>query len=449
MRHAFSLIAALVWPAFAEARITTYVEQKPARPRASVATSPLQFSQFPNRRARGHAYDLYCPHTLEPNPVVVVAPAAEQPLEHAEPISHQLVRAGYIVIAVEPPTHGTYAAVIGEVADEVLRDELIEAREPGCRRTTVRGAWGLQHGADAVLQLARAREAAGAPLAGVVALYPSAVPSSGSTTPVFVISSALPGVANRSTTTMLALTGGEACDLRWHTDPCRDTLNRGQSQTAVDLRSKRQEVAYDRTREFLRAHVGGDSSALAAVAGWQPTLTVGVNPPIDDSMIGRYRLFSLPLLVGGTSQGNNGFVVGVRPELVFAWLGTTSSDPDKTNSRGHGFGGYGELVSANGTTVIGGGLTYVYYADHLALAPSLGAYRRSANEDDVYGISTSLFLGFRARIDWLKVFDAPYGIRIDGRFALDDSQERSVTITAQFDLAIPSVLALAVASLIL
>jgi hypothetical protein len=336
------------------------------------------------------------------------------------------------------------------VADDVLRDEVLEAREPGCRHTNVSGAWGLQHGADAVLRLARAREAVGSPLAGVVALYPTAAPSWGSTTPVLVLSGAPPGVANRTgTTAMLALTGGEACDLRWHTDPCRDTLNRGQSQTAVDLRSKRLEVTYDRMREFLRAHVDGDSSALAAVAAWQPTLTVGVKPPTDDSMIGRYRLFSLPLLVGGTSQGNNGFVVGVRPELVFAWLGTTRSDPDTTNSRGHGFGGYGERVTANGTTVIGGGLTYVYYVDHFALAPSLGAYRRSAEEDDGYGISTGLFIGFRTRMDWLKLFDAPYGIRIDGRFALDDSHERSVTITAQFDLAMPSALALAVAALIL
>lgn len=444
MQRGWLVWLALAWPTIAGARIKPFVEQAPPSQRASAATRNLQFSQFPERRAAGRLYDLYCPHTVEANPIVVVAPAADQPLEHGETISHQLVQAGYIVIAVEPPRDGApYASTIAAVVDAVMRAPHLDAREPGCRHTGVVAAWGIEQGGDAVLAFGRAREAASTPLAAIVAVYPrSSIPALA--TPTLVIDAAPRTAAG----TMLVIEGGEACDLRWYNDPCNDADLRGpvvQRQRAIDLRAERLRVSYERIRVYLRATVDADPAARAAVAAWPPTLVVAPPPrPTVVTTYGTHSLLSVPLLLGGTSLGDNGFAIGFRPELVRARLRESAGQ----TGGGHGIGVYAEVLRANGTTMSGAGLTYVLYLDGLGLAPSLGVYARDTETGRAVGYGGSLYLGIRTRIDALGYFDFPYGVRIDIKSGAGDASERTIMVTAQLDLAIVGIAAVAFAALL-
>jgi hypothetical protein len=150
-----------------------------------------------------------------------------------------------------------------------------------------------------------------------------------------------------------------------------------------------------------------------------------------------YAMFSLPLLLGGTSQGDDGFLIGTRPELVIARL--AARDDDEEVKAGHGIGVYGELLRANGSTLAGGGLTYVpYRASGFTVAPSLGLYHRyTGTPIPDNGVTASLFLGWRRQIAGITVFDFPFGIRVEGRFGYDGDQERSIVIAVQLDLMFP------------
>jgi hypothetical protein len=150
-----------------------------------------------------------------------------------------------------------------------------------------------------------------------------------------------------------------------------------------------------------------------------------------------YAMFSLPLLLGGTSRGDDGFLIGIRPELVIARLAARADDDEV--KAGHGIGVYGELLRANGSMLTGGGLTYVpYRASGFTVAPSLGLYHRYTGTlipDN--GVTASLFLGWRRQIAGITVLDFPFGIRVEGRFGYDGDQERSIVIAAQLDLMFP------------
>ena len=71
----------------------------------------------------------------------------------------------------------------------------------------------------------------------------------------------------------------------------------------------------------------------------------------------------MPSLSGGDvafepTQTSSGFVMGTRPDLVFAW---TKRD-EKTTTYGFGFGPYAEALGSTGTSQIwlGGGATAVF-----------------------------------------------------------------------------------------
>src|SRR5687767_10933020 len=98
MTRAAWIAAVLVATASAaEARIELRIERTPAGPRGT--GDELRFSQFPDRTTAGGArYDLYCPHTTDANPLVVVARDVGETLEHAEPTARHLTASGHIVV---------------------------------------------------------------------------------------------------------------------------------------------------------------------------------------------------------------------------------------------------------------------------------------------------------------------------------------------------------------
>ena len=247
MRHGivatvgFAVIAVL--PGRASARIREHVSEELPRPRASAARSPLPTSQFPDRIARGERYDLICPHTVEPNPIVIIAPDAAQTLEESEGFGFQLASAGYIAVVVEPPRdRRRYAAALAAVLDEILVAEP-DPREPGCRHTAVSGAFGLGSGGAAVLELAHRRETRGEPLAGVLTAYvhPSGAAVPALVTPTLIVEGAR--LPERTGHTSLVISGGHICDLIPYTARCEriahPTLPLERRQRAEDLRRAR------------------------------------------------------------------------------------------------------------------------------------------------------------------------------------------------------------------
>lgn len=108
------VLMAWAWAGAADARIPEAIAQEPARPRGT--SEDLRVSQFPARTtAGGLRYDLYCPHTTDANPLVVVALDAGETLEHAEPLAHHFAKSGLIVVVVEPaPDGASYPSRIGQ-----------------------------------------------------------------------------------------------------------------------------------------------------------------------------------------------------------------------------------------------------------------------------------------------------------------------------------------------
>jgi len=251
-RAAWIAVVFLAWAGAADARIPEQIEQEPARPRGR--GEDLRFSQFPERTtAGGLRYDLYCPHTTDANPLVVVALDVGETLEHAEPLAHHFARSGLIVVVVEPaPDGASYPSRIGAVLDEVLAAQPLEAREPGCSRTGSIGAWGAGRGGRAVAELARTRAAAGNAFGAVVAVFAGvareAIPDM--ETPLLVIEGVpVPGQIGPSARS-LVIPGGEPCDLSRDNDPCRDRPEGAAAaarQQAHDLRAKRTAAIYQRS----------------------------------------------------------------------------------------------------------------------------------------------------------------------------------------------------------
>jgi hypothetical protein len=438
------MIALIVWLAsnrVAFARIKPYVETDPPRARAEGDATGLRVSLFPDQRLGEQHYDLYCPHTIEPNPLIVVAPDLDQPLEDAEGMAGMLARAGFIVIALAPPRAATrYPAALQAVLDQAVQ-ALPEDREPGCKLAGPIGAWGFRSGGNAVLALAQQREASGRPLAGVVASFvvETGVPVPALTTPALVIEGARAATLGDRA---LVIQGAEACALRRYNDPCHAELDPHapveQRQRDGDLDQQRSSLIYLRTKQFLQAHVGGSEPARAIVAGWGPEVVVQPSSDFLDSISrATYAMVSVPLVLGGTNQGNNGLVIGVRPELV---IGRLAAERALNPGTGHGIGLYGELSRENGRTVVGGGATLVSYQGGFAIAPSAGVFSRTIGTGRDTGYVLGVFLGRRHRAREFEILDLPLGVRLDYR---KTAAEGSVAISLQYDLAIPALVALA------
>jgi hypothetical protein len=241
----------------------------------------------------------------------------------------------------------------------------------------------------------------------------------------------------------LIVHGAVACDLRGYGDPCVRAqldaeLRRYGSDVAArqlegDLQVERVNAIGKRITAYMHAYLDGDESARSAAAAWPTEITV--HEPAERAQQrarGWYELASLAVLLGGTDQGDNGFVFGIRPELVLARLKTESALNPGT---GNGIGVYGELLSANHHSVVGGGLTFVPYLGGISLAPSVGVYHRATGEAPAdSGVEVSVFLGHRHRAAELEYIDLPIGVRVDGHFGLRGAREQSVIVSAQFDL---------------
>ena len=150
--------------------------------------------------------------------------------------------------------------------------------------------------------------------------------------------------------------------------------------------------------------------------------------------------FSLPLLLGEDTAiagpvTSTGFVYGVRPELVFAWV---AQNLDRAPFA-IGVGPYAEAVGSTGTSQVwlGGGASIVGYLRYVGVALSVGLdadwYHAVPNASPVFG----LFVGVRtAGFEW--PFDFPYGLRVDVRPAFGPLPT-TVIISAQLDLTAPPV----------
>jgi hypothetical protein len=424
-RAAWIVVMLLARAAVADARIPTYVEPEPARPRGT--GEALRFSQFPDRTtAGGLRYDLYCPHTTDANPLVVVAPDVGATLEHAEPIAQHFARTGLIVVVVEPAAdRASYPARIGAVLDEVLAARPIEPREPGCEPSGAIGAWGAGRGGVAVAELARIRAAAGQELAAVVTVFAAsareAIPDMA--TPLLVIEGVRVPAQTGPMARSLVIPGAAPCDLSGPDDPC----------------ARRMRAILESSRLFFRGYVDWDAEARAAVHGWGEVLGEARPGPREEPIRHeRYTLLSFPLLLGTTNEG--GFLKGIRPELVFARLRTI----DVSTGPGVGLGFYGELLRWNGETTAGAGVTFVHYLGSLAYAPSVGMATWTFEREVRNTISAGLFLGLRAWPDRLGSVDFPIGVRVDGRFAYDGSGERAILVSGCLDLSLVALFALGV-----
>lgn len=447
-RAAWIAVVFLTWAGAADARVPEAIALEPARPRGK--SEDLRVSQFPDRTtAGGLRYDLHCPHTTDANPLVVVALDVGETLEHAEPLAYHFAKSGLIVVVVEPaPDDASYPSRIGAVLDEVLAAQPLEAREPGCLRTGSIGAWGAGRGGRAVAELARTRAAAGNAFGAVVAVFAGvareAIPDM--ETPLLVIEGVpVPGQIGPSARS-LVIPGGEPCDLSGDDDPCRDRPEGAAAaarKQAQDLRAKRTAAIYQRSRQFFRGYVDWDTDARGAIHTWGTELGTTVRPEPAEARSGHgtYTLLSLPLLLGITSQSDNGFLYGLRPELVFARL---KKDDSLSSGPGFGVGLYAELLRWSGQSSVGVGLTFVHYLGGLSYAPSVGLATRTIESERENVISAGLFLGGRAWSGRVGSADFPVGVRVDGRFAYAGSNERAIMVSASLDLALVGLLALGV-----
>jgi hypothetical protein len=147
----------------------------------------------------------------------------------------------------------------------------------------------------------------------------------------------------------------------------------------------------------------------------------------------RLTQFSAPLVLGGTNEGDGGFVWGLRPEVVTSWTVERGFSADRTFS-GLGLGGYAELLRANGSTIAGAGLTFLRCTQPFAVAPSVGIYHRWGEGADPTGIAASLYAGLR--FFELGSFDLPFGFRLEYRYGLGASTERSFQFTVDLDVLV-------------
>ncbi|HEU0030551.1 MAG TPA: hypothetical protein VFQ53_07960 [Kofleriaceae bacterium] len=375
----------------------------------------------PYSRFRDVAFEAYCPHTTDPNPVVVIAPDLGARFEQANVAATQLAEAGLHVIVVAPPRE---PARYPDALEQALASEP-DAREPGCQRTDVIGAIGIGAGGGAAVRALATRR----PLAAVLTILDEAardVPE----TPTLAI--AATGTPSR---TRFVVVDATPCDVDSDPLPCRAPPPPGETaehaQDRWELHRLRMAAIYARTVAFVAAYVGGDDALRDASAAWETQYVA--TPPDHTADRARpkqnFVFLSVPGLLGGASHDGAGLLTGLRGELIFARL--VSERSLHHVGRGHGLGIYGELLRVDDEPVVGAGLTYASYTSGIALVPSVGVYRRSGEVVD-RGIAAGAFLGFRHSFRDFDRIDLPIGFRVDTRFGRDG--ERSVEVSAEIDL---------------
>jgi hypothetical protein len=453
---AFVLALALA-PAAADAGVDTSIATGPAksrlRPAGAPATQPrpsdLPVSELGDRGD----HDLYCPHALEPSPLVVIVPDRAQPRESVETLAWTLARAAFIVVVVDRSAGIGQGAKLSGVIDALTAADPLEPREAGCRLAPGVAAWGIGSGAAAALELAAIRATAGKPLAAVIAAFGTAQgPAAAQTTPTLVIAgedgpATAPAPPSRW---QLIVENADSCDL--DVSYCRGSpieRKRGAVTDAMAaLTSSQAATALTRAAvSWLRAQVEADPAEVVVLSSWQrrvPTdLPRHYNEPADDESPPaeptpaeptrrRITQFGVPLLAGRGTEGGGSYFWGVRPELVTSWTAELYSDGSHSWT-GHGVGGYLEFVRGNDQTVVGGGLTYVHTRDPYSVAPSIGLYRSWSSEPtERKGVAASLYAGYRN-------FDAApaaltFGLRVEVRRELNESADYSLLVSLELDI---------------
>jgi hypothetical protein len=136
-------------------------------------------------------------------------------------------------------------------------------------------------------------------------------------------------------------------------------------------------------------------------------------------------LVDLPFVIGG---GNDGFLIGARPEIL---LGRVTLPMDWTDGmRGVAVGVMGEVNWIGGHTVVGTGVEVVRLYRRLRIEPSVGVYDRI---DEARGITASLFVGLHLD-DRSQPWEQSFGLRLIGRVDTEGaSQTTSVELAFQID----------------
>jgi hypothetical protein len=170
------------------------------------------------------------------------------------------------------------------------------------------------------------------------------------------------------------------------------------------------------------------------VAQWPARVRIDPEKYREKPVRRRLTQVSAPLVIGGTSAGGGGALIGFRPELVTSW----TTEYLARRRRGLGFGVYGELLYGAGGNSAGGGLTFLAGRQPYAIGPSVGLYHQWADSGDHMGVAASLYTGLR--FFEFEHFDLPFGVRTELRYGLGNGAERAIAISLDLDVAIAGVL---------
>src|SRR5580765_3808491 len=124
-----------VMSSIAQARVRRSVVTDPPRPRSAIPKDPKWFawgspdqfrvSWFPDRTTDHYAYDLFCPHSGEPNPGVIVVPDRDQVRDDAEGVAGTFAETGFVTLVVEPDQLDALVA-------DLDAGRIVEPADPGC-----------------------------------------------------------------------------------------------------------------------------------------------------------------------------------------------------------------------------------------------------------------------------------------------------------------------------
>lgn len=425
-RHAIAIALAIATTATATTTANAQVPTDVARGQLAAPTDVIRSEAVSRRRANGYAtldvsrigdqpdFDLYCPHSVEPSPLVVIVPDARQRRIEVAGVASMLASHAFVVVVVDAAP----APRVGALIAKLVAAHELDAREPGCTLAPGIALLGIGDAATVALEAARHDG-----VAAVVAAYASARPPDPNV-PLLAIS-----VIATAAQYQLVVADGDVCD--FDDDACHGVPGVDPARSVMAGHDRLTEVL-SRTATWLHAIVEHDPESVAKLQRWDPSVVV------DDQWTERYvhskhTFVSLPITLGFTTAGDNGFAYGVRPQLVRASL-VEGTRRDKQR-QGFGIGGYAALSRANGSALVGGGVMLARYYAPLALSPALGVYHRSDEMASATGLAVSMSTGFRNFID-LDHFDFPHDLRIEGHIGLGATKERSVTITLELDTAL-------------
>jgi hypothetical protein len=429
-------LALVLVPVAAEAAVSTDLATGPARSRAhpagSAAAQPRPTDLAVSRFGDRGDHDLYCPHALEPSPLVVIAPDQAQSREALGTLAEHLARAGFVVAVVDPPAGVGQGAKLSGVIDALTAAKPLERREAGCRLAPGVAAWGIGSGAAVILEVAAVRATARRPLAAVVVAFGTAqAPAAAQATPTLAIA----GEDSAATAPappprwQLVVEDANACDL--DSSYCRGTpIERRRGEHHVQISSDASDAIERAVISWLRAQVEGDPVELAGMASWKRRIPLPPRRYHVPAHRERLTQFSAPLVLGRTVEDSD-FVWGIRPEVVRTWA-TDRGRGSLRDWTSHSIGGYIELLRVGGDSTLGGGLTYVHTRQPFAAAPSLGLYRTWADPSARNGIAASLYVGLRS-VD-VGPAALPFGGRIEVRRDLGSSPDRSILLSFEADI---------------